>query len=135
VQIRFEEFFRGSEARCDRAQLQMVGTDPAASIRPRSESCMASSSSIIASPALATFDRNPPSARPESVTMPHAYRDAIDANAFSLSTVGKDCRVVSGLFPLGFAHLEELFSDGVLWHVAELIEGCQNGRTADVTLL
>jgi hypothetical protein len=29
----------------------------------------------------------------------------------------------------------EVVPDGVLWHVAELIEDCQNGRTADIKLL
>ena len=40
MQIGFEEFFRRSEAPCD--------SSPAASMRSRSESCIASSSSIIA---------------------------------------------------------------------------------------
>ena len=66
---------------------------------------------------------------------PEAYLEAVAAKAFSLSAVGKDCRVVRGLLPLGFAHLEELISGGVLWHVAELIEDCQNGRTTNVTFL
>jgi hypothetical protein len=42
---------------------------------------------------------------------PQAYLEAIDAKASCLSAVGKDCRVLSGLFPLRFAHLEKLFSD------------------------
>jgi hypothetical protein len=54
---------------------------------------------------------------------------------FGISPVGKDCRVVRGLLPFGLAHMEKLFSDGVLWHVAELIEHCQNGRTTNVTFL
>jgi hypothetical protein len=29
----------------------------------------------------------------------------------------------------------EVVPDGVLWHVAELIEDCQNGGTANVTFL
>jgi hypothetical protein len=66
---------------------------------------------------------------------PHAYLKAIDAKASSLSTVAKDCRVVRGLLPFRFTHLEKLFSYSVFWHLAELIEDCQNGRTADVTFL
>jgi hypothetical protein len=67
--------------------------------------------------------------------LPSCVPRVIDAKASSLSAVGNDCTFVSGLLPLGLAHLEELFSDSVLWHVAEPIEDCQNGRPADVTFL
>ena len=39
--------------------------------------------------------------------------------------IGYGCRFVRGLLPLRLAHLEELFSDSVLWQVAELMEDCQ----------
>jgi hypothetical protein len=73
--------------------------------------------------------------RLQPVAAPVGHLGPVDLAVLPISTFEKGCRFVSGLLPLGFAHLEKLFSDGVLWHVAELIEDCQNGRTANVTLL
>jgi len=66
---------------------------------------------------------------------PIGHLGPVDLAALPISAFEKDCRVVSGLFPLGLAHLEQLYSDGVFWHVAELTEDCKNGRTTNVTVL
>ena len=73
--------------------------------------------------------------RLQPVAGPIGHLGPVDLAALPISTFEKGCRVIRGLLPLGLAHLEKLFSDSVLWHVAELIEDCQNGRTTDVTLL
>jgi hypothetical protein len=73
--------------------------------------------------------------RLQPVAAPIGHLGPADLATLPISTFEKGCRFVRGLLPLRFAHLEKLFSDGVLWHVAELIEDCQNGRTADVTFL
>jgi hypothetical protein len=66
---------------------------------------------------------------------PIGHLGPVDLAALPISTFEMGCRFVRGLLPLRLAHLEKLFSDSVLGHVAELIEDCQNGRTADVTFL
>lgn len=71
----------------------------------------------------------------QPVAAPIGHLGPVDLAALPISTFEKGCRFVRGLLPLRLAHLEKLFSDGVLWHVAELIEDCQNGRTTNVTLL
>jgi hypothetical protein len=73
--------------------------------------------------------------RLQPIDAPIGQLGPAELSASRVSTFEKGCRFVSGLFPLRFAHLEKLFSDGMLWHVAELIEDCQNGRTTNVTLL
>jgi hypothetical protein len=73
--------------------------------------------------------------RLQPVAAPIDHLGSVDLAALPISTFEKGCRVVRGLLPLRLAHLEELFSDSVLGHVAELIEDCQNGRTTNVTFL
>ena len=67
--------------------------------------------------------------------LPALWKTCAGLAALLISTFEEGCRFVSGLLPLRFARMEKLFSDGVLWHVAELIEDCKNGRPADVTFL
>jgi len=64
-----------------------------------------------------------------------AISDPLILAASPISTFEKGCGFISGLFPLRLAYLEKLFSDGVLWHVAELMEDSKNGRTTNVTVL
>jgi hypothetical protein len=71
----------------------------------------------------------------QPVAAPIGHLGPANLAALPISTFEKGCGFVSGLLPLRFAHLEKLFSDGVLGHVAELIEDCQNGRTTNVTFL
>ena len=73
--------------------------------------------------------------RLQPVAAPIGHLGPVDLAGLPISTFEKGCRFVSGLLPLRLTHLEELFSDGVFWHVAELMEDCQNARTADVTFL
>jgi hypothetical protein len=73
--------------------------------------------------------------RLQPVAAPIGHLGPADLAALPISTFENSCGFVSGLLPLRFAHLEKLFSDSVLWHVAELIEDCQNGRTTNVTFL
>jgi hypothetical protein len=67
----------------------------------------------------------------QPIAAPIGHLGPVDLAGLPISTFEKGCGFVSGLLPLRFAHLEKLFSDSVLWHVAELIEDCQNGRTAN----
>jgi hypothetical protein len=73
--------------------------------------------------------------RLQPIAAPIGHLGPVDLPALPISTIEKGRRFVSGLLSLRLAHLEELFSDSVLGHVAELIEDCQNGRTTNVTFL
>ena len=59
----------------------------------------------------------------QPVAAPIGHLGPVDLAALPISTFEKGCGFVRGLLPFRLAHLEELFSDSMLWHVAELTSG------------